>query len=127
MKPEDHTQAFEERKNTIFKWAIEVRGIEHSQRIIGDNASKAITDLLSAYLHQEKLVEEGFQLNHTWFKSKRIFNRLPLFPRRRAILGRMIQLELLCEKLSYGASKPIENVKRTLELFHELEKLIKGL
>ena len=42
MKPEYHLQAFEERKETIFRWAVEVRGIEHSQHIIGDNASRAI-------------------------------------------------------------------------------------
>ena len=44
MKPEIHLQAFEERKETIFKWAVEVRGLSQSQRIIGDQASKAINE-----------------------------------------------------------------------------------
>lgn len=85
MKPEAHLQAFEERKETIFKWAIEVRGIENSQRIIGDNTSKAITELLSAYLHNEKRVEDGFQLNHSWFKPESVRERLPEFPNHEQI------------------------------------------
>ncbi|MBI2151355.1 hypothetical protein HYU21_01360 [Candidatus Woesearchaeota archaeon] len=59
MELETHQRAFEERKETIFKWAIEVRGLENSQHIVGDNASSAITELLSAYLHQQKKVEVG--------------------------------------------------------------------
>lgn len=127
MKPEFHLQAFEERKETIFKWAIEVRGIENSQHIVGDNTSKAITELLSAYLHKEKKVEDGFQLNHSWFKSESVGERLPDFPNKEKIVGRMIELEKLCEKLSYGAPKPIERVKEAVELFKELEAALKEM
>ena len=45
MKAELHLEAFEDRKETIFKWGVEVRGLEKSQRIVGDNASRAITEL----------------------------------------------------------------------------------
>ena len=79
MRPEIHLEAFEERKETMLKWGIEIRGIENSQRIVGDNASKAITELLSAYLHKAKKVEEGFQVNHTWFKSDKVSERFPEF------------------------------------------------
>ena len=65
MRTEEHLKSFNERKETIFKWAIELRGLENSQRIIGDNASKAAVELLSAYLHKNKLVKEGFQKNHS--------------------------------------------------------------
>src|SRR3989344_3522426 len=98
MKPEIHLQAFEERKETIFKWAIEVRGIENSQHIIGDNTSRAVTELLSAYLHKNKKVEDGFQLNHSWFKSDGVSERLPEFENKKHILSRMIQLERLCQE-----------------------------
>lgn len=121
MKPEIHCQAFEERKETIFRWAIEVRGLENSQRIIGDNASKAVVELLSAYLHKEKKVEEGFQLNHTWFKSDKITERLPEFDRKQLIVPKMIELEKLCEKLSYGTPKPVEKLKQAIEIFREIE------
>lgn len=124
MKPEYHLQAFQERKDTIFKWAVEVRGLENSQRIIGDNASKAVTELLSAYLHQAKKVEEGFQLNHAWFKSNNVINRLPEFENKKEIVIKMILLEQLCEKLAYGAPKPIEKLKDALILFKEIEDII---
>lgn len=127
MKPEFHVLAFEERKETILKWAVEVRGIEHSQRTIGDNVSKAIVDLLSAYLLQQKKVEEGFQLNHAWFKSEKVYDGLPEFEKKAEIVDKMITLEKLCEKLSYGAPKPVEKVQEAVKLFQELEQLLKGM
>ena len=107
MKLEYHKQAFEERKDTIFKWCIEIRGIVNSQRVIGDNASKAICELLSAYLLKEHRVESGFQLNHSWFKSEKVMQRLPDFQHKKEIINKMVELEKLCEQLSYGSPKPI--------------------
>ena len=127
MNTEEHLKAFEERKEAIFKWALEVRGIEKAQRSIGDNSSKAIVELLSAYLHKKKIVEDGFQLNHAWFKSKRVYERLPDFPNKQAIVEKMIKLELLCEKLSYGAQKPKEKSQEAVSLFQEMEVEIKKL
>lgn len=121
MKADTHLKAFEERKETILKWAVEVRGIQQSQRIIGDNASKAIVELLSTYLHKHKIVEEGFQLNHTWFKSDKVSIRLHDFPSKQEIVKKMIELEKACENLSYGTEKPLEKIKQTLNLFKELE------
>jgi len=127
MNSKDHLSAFEERKETIFRWAVEVRGIENSQRIIGDNASRAMAELLSTYLHQEHLVEEGFQLNHAWFKSPNVSERLPDFDQSKTIIPKMIELETLCEKLSYGSPKPVEIVQKVLNLFVELEKMLKEM
>lgn len=121
MKHESHLKAFEERKETILKWALEVKGIDKAQRSIGDNASKAIVELLSAYLHKNKKVEDGFQLNHAWFKSRKVHERLPDFPNKMTIVDRMIKLELLCEKLSYGAQKPVEKSQEAINLFRDLE------
>lgn len=127
MRTEDHLAAFEERKETVFKWGVEVKGIENAQRIIGDNASKAITELLSAYLHKENKVEEGFQLNHAWFKSETIYRRLPEFENKPQIVSKLMKLELLCEKLSYGSPKPIDKLKEALLLFEELETSLKEM
>jgi hypothetical protein len=127
MKPEFHLEAFEERKETIIKWGVEVRGIENSQRIVGDNASKAITELLSAYLHKKHKINEGFQINHIWFKSERVFEKLPEFENKRNIVGKMIELERLCERLSYGVPKPLEKIKEALKVFEDLEKTIKRM
>ncbi|MDI6721805.1 MAG: hypothetical protein QMD85_05405, partial [Candidatus Aenigmarchaeota archaeon] len=120
MRYELHIESFEERKETIFKWAVEVRGAENSQRIIGDNASKAIVELLSAYLHKKNKVDEGFQINHSWFKSEKVSDRLPEFDNKKNIVGKMIELENLCEKLSYGTPKRIERIKEAIILFEGL-------
>jgi hypothetical protein len=127
MKPEYHLTSFEERKDTIFRWAIDVRGLENSQRIIGDNASRAVCDLLSAYLHKTKKVEDGFQLNHAWFKSPNVAARLPEFNKKETLVQQMIELEQLCEKLSYGAPKPIEKAQRAIDIFNKLEKELKEM
>lgn len=124
MKYEAHIQAFNERKETIRKWAIDIRGIENSQRIIGDNASKAICELLSAYLHKSEAVEEGFQLNHSWFKSEGIYERLPEFNNKTKLIEKMVELEKLCENLSYGSPKPVEKIKLALELFENIENML---
>ena len=124
MRYEHHLQAFNERKETIENWGITIRGIENSQRIIGDNASKAIVELLSAYLHKKGFIEEGFQLNHAWFKSERVLESLPEFNNKTVVVEKMIILENLCEKLSYGVPKETNTLKEVIKLFAELEKLI---
>ena len=70
-------------------------------------------------------MEEGFQLNHTWFKSERVRERIPDFEQKDIILHKIITLEKLCEKLSYGAPKPVEKLHEVLQLFQELETLLK--
>ncbi len=127
MRPETHLEAFNERKETIFKWGVEVRGIEKSQRIIGDNASRGVCELLSLYLHKNRLVEEGFQINHTWFKSEKVSRRFPEFENKRTIISKMAQLEKLCENLSYGSPKPIEEAKKAVDMFQDIERIIMGM
>ena len=82
MKPESHMEAFEEHKETLFRWALEVHGIGKSQRTVGLHASRGIIDLLSAYLHKKKRINDGFQLNHRWFKSKNVLEKLPDFDKK---------------------------------------------
>lgn len=124
MKEEDHWKAYQEYKDNIFSWALEIRGLEKSQRTIGLNASRAIVELLSVYLHKKKLVDEGFQLNHRWFKTERVSEKLPDFKNRDKILQKMVSLENSSETLAYGSPKPMERIKEIIELFNEVEKMI---
>ncbi|MFZ3077631.1 MAG: hypothetical protein WA139_04200 [Candidatus Aenigmatarchaeota archaeon] len=124
MKEEDHLKAYQEYKDNIFSWAIEIRGLEKSQRTIGLNASRAIVELLSAYLHRKKLVDEGFQLNHRWFKSEKVSEKLPNFKNKQKVLEKMVSLEKSSEALSYGSPKPSEKIREIIELFNEIEKII---
>lgn len=98
--------------------------MEKSQRTVGLNASRAIVELLSAYLHRRKLVDEGFQLNHRWFKSEKVSEKLPDFENKDGILKKMIVLENSSELLTYGAPKSKENIKEIIELFNEVEMII---
>lgn len=127
MKEEDHYKAYQEHRETIFKWALEIKGLEKSQRIVGTHASRAIVELLSAFLHKKKLVDEGFQLNHRWFKTEKVAERLPEFKNKKEIVRKMVLLENSAEVLSYGVPKPVEKTKKVILIFNELEEKIKAM
>ncbi|MEK6959769.1 MAG: hypothetical protein AABX47_01230 [Nanoarchaeota archaeon] len=122
MKPETHLEAFAEHKDAIFRWALEVRGIDKSQRIVGLHASRGITELLSAMLHEKGLLPVSASLNHRWFKTIRVMDRLPPFPGREGLLKKIVELENLSEDLTYGSPKAVETIKKAIGLFMEIEK-----
>lgn len=127
MKLDTHKEAFEIHKRAIFNWALEVEGLEKSQRIIGLHATRGVIELFSFFLHKKKLVSEGFQLNHSWFKSPKVVDRLPNFDNKKEIVEKIIKLENLCENLSYGKKRPINEIEEVIKLFKELEELINNL
>ncbi len=124
MRPETHKEAFEVHKRAIFKWALEIEGLEKSQRIIGLHASRGIIELLSLFLHTKKLIDEGFQLNLRWFKSNKVGDKLPEFENKKDIISKLTKLENICEILSYGSEKPVDKTKEAINLFKELEELL---
>lgn len=126
MKIEHHLESFKEHRETIFDWALKVKGLKNSQRIVGMHASRAIIDLLSAYLIKKNLIDTGTKINHRWFKSKRVFEKLPDFENKQRIIDDIIKLELLCEDLSYGAPRAEERIKEAVELFTKIEEEIKN-
>jgi len=123
MRTEEHRKAFEEYKKNIFETAI-TRGIEHSQRTIGFSASRGIIELLSIYLHSINKLDAGAQLNHRWFKTENVVDRLPDFPKKTEIIAKMVLLENLSESLSYGSQKSNDEIVKVIELFQNLEKII---
>jgi len=127
MKIEDHLEAFKEHKEVVFDWAYRIRGLDKSQRIVGLHVSRGIVELLSAYLHEKNRISSGAQINHRWFKSESVSDKLPEFPQKNIIVKKIVEMERLSEDLSYGSPEPIEKIKTVLELFIELEKMINDL
>ncbi|MBU0627720.1 MAG: hypothetical protein KKC75_00900 [Nanoarchaeota archaeon] len=127
MKVEDHLESFKEHKETIFDWALRVKGLKNSQRIVGLHASRGIIDLFSAYLHEKNKITIGAQINHRWFKSNKVKEKLPEFEEKDNLVSELVELEVLCEDLSYGAPKPVEKIERALKIFKRLEETIEGL
>lgn len=127
MKLKTHEEAFEVHKKAIFTWALEIEGIEKAQRIVGVHASRGIVELLSLFLHKKELVKSGLQLNHRWFKSEKILQKLPDFINKREVVRKMVQLENLCEILSYGKKRPVSETEKAIQLFKELEEDIKKI
>ena len=125
MKEEEHFNAYSEHRSVI-DWAID-KGVEQSQRTIAMHASRGAVELLSLFLHKAKKIEQGFQINHRWFKSPQVGKRLPEFEEKERIVPKLVKLENLCENLTYGSQKPAREIKEVVELFNEVEKLLKGL
>lgn len=125
MKIENHLESYKEHKETIFDWALKIKGLKNSQRVIGLHASRGIIDLLMVYLLTKKIIDSGIMINHRWFKSKSVLERLPEFENKKEICEEIIKLELLCEDLSYGAPKSEEKIKEALLLFNKIEDKLK--
>lgn len=125
MNPETHEEAFEVHKRTIFSWALETEGIDKAQRIVGLHAARGIIELLSTFLHKKGLIKAGAQLNHSWFKSEKVMNKLPDFENKIEIIQKLVKLENLCEVLTYGKKQPLSETENAIALFNELEGLLR--
>ncbi len=125
MKEETHIKAFNEHKDAI-DWSID-RGVEDSQRIIGMHSSRAIVELLSVYLHKINKIESGFQINHRWFKSQKVYEKFPNFPNKNMIFSKMIELENMSENIAYSSDKPVREIEKVIKLFNELKILLERL
>ena len=126
MKPEKHFEAFIEHKESIFEWALKIKGLKNSQRIVGLHSGRGIVELLSWFLESAGKIKPGMQINHRWFKSQSVGERFPDFPNKKEIIEKLILLETLSENLSYGSPKSEDEIKKVLVLFNELEKIIMG-
>jgi len=126
MKIENHLESYKEHRETIFDWALKIKGLKNSQRVIGTHASRGIVDLLAAYLLKKGVIDTGTQINHRWFKSKKIMEKLPEFEGKEGICNEMIKLELLCEDLTYGSPKSEEKIKEAILMFNKIELKLKN-
>lgn len=64
MKIENHLESYKEHRETIFDWALKIKGLKNSQRVVGMHASRAIVDLLAIHLLKRGLIDPGLQINH---------------------------------------------------------------
>ena len=125
MKIENHLESYKEHRETIFDWALKIKGLKNSQRVIGLHASRGAVDLLMVYLLKRGIIDSGVMINHRWFKSKSALERLPEFENKGLICAEIIKLEILCEDLTYGSPKSEDKIKEAIFLFNKLEKILK--
>ena len=57
-------------------------------------------------------------MNHRWFKSEKVSEKLPDFKNKHKVLEKMASLEKSSEALSYGSPKPSEKIREIIELFN---------
>ena len=83
--------------------------------------------MLAAYLIKEKKIEASAHLNHRWFKSSSIGEKMPDFQGKDEILKEMNSLENKAEILTYGAAKSAKDIKEAAEIFALIESRLKKL
>ena len=96
------------------------------QKIIGFSAAEAAANLFALYLHEKKLVEPSFSVNHRFFASKRIaelkFNFD--FPLKERLFELLVNQETYRNKLCYGKSKDEKIVQDAIKNIFEIKHLV---
>lgn len=96
------------------------------QRIIGFAVSEASTNLFAIYLHKQKLIEPGFNINHSFFASqKRAELTFPYqFRHKKEILELLVKLEELRNRLCYGREKDAKEAQEAIGLLFKLKNFL---
>ncbi len=100
--------------------------VSKRQKIIGFAVSEASTNLLALFLHKKNLIEPGFNINHSFFISKkRAEQNFQIdFPEKEEILSILVRIEELRNRLCYGREKEAKEVNEALELLFKLKKIL---
>jgi hypothetical protein len=123
MKLESHIQKLKEHIAGI-QWGVR----QSNGSAVGFHASAGSVDLFSIMLHKLELVSQGFQVNHTWFRSKAIMcEKFSFdFPKKTEILDIMEEIEDLRNPLCYGRGDN-EKLGLITERFQKLRKMVEEI
>jgi len=122
---DEHIRAIKEFEEDI-KEKINKGIIEDRQRIMGFSLTECAKNYFEIYLHKNKLVDDGININHRWFSSnKTAQEKFPFdFPHKKEILSKMIDLENKRNILCYGKMKPRKEVEEAIKLFFQIKEII---
>lgn len=123
MKLERHIEKLKEHVSGL-EWGIR----QNNSSSVGFHASAGSVELLSILLHKLELISPGFQINHTWFRSKStIETKFSFdFPKKTEIITILEEIEDLRDPLCYGAPES-ERMEMMTEGFHKLKGLVEGI
>ena len=100
--------------------------VEKRQKIIGFSVSEASTNLFAIFLHKNKLINPGFNINHSFFVSKKraeeTFNFD--FVNKEEILNLLFRIEELRNRLCYGREKEASEANEAVEKLFKLKKVL---
>ena len=127
MKMDEHKKRLKEHLDAV-EWAIK-RGLRESQSTIGFHVPAALVEMVSIYLRQQKLIPEGMQVNHLWFRSlKKADEVFPFeFRNKQKIFGLMKEIEEKRDSLVYGITKEEKEIEKFLENFHRLRTILEDM
>ena len=96
------------------------------QKIIGFSGSEAATNLFALFLHKKNLIEPGFNVNHRFFASQRIAEKIFCFdfPLKEKIINLLVNQEMYRNKLCYGRAKDEGVVNSAIKNLFEIKKLL---
>ncbi len=119
MKLEGHIQKLKEHTAGL-EWGVR----QNNGSAVGFHASAGSVELLSIMLHKLELISPGFQVNHTWFRSRSVMNAKFNFdfPKKAEIMDTMEEIEDLRNPLCYGRQEP-GKIELITERFHGLRRI----
>lgn len=96
------------------------------QKIVGFSVSEASVNLFAIFLHKSKLIDPGFNVNHSFFASqKRAEQIFPSdFKNKKNILSILVRIEELRNRLCYGREKEAREANEAVSLLFKLKKML---
>lgn len=96
------------------------------QKIVGFSVSEASANLLAIFLHKNKLISPGFNVNHSFFVSmKRAESSFNFdFENKKEILDILVKIEALRNRLCYGREKEAKEASNAIELLFKLKDIL---
>ena len=105
---------------------IRLNLIVKRQKIIGFAVSEASTNLFAIFLHKNKLISQGFNINHSFFvsekRAERTFNFN--FSNKKEIIKALVKIEELRNRLCYGRDKESTEVNEAIRLLFQLKNIL---
>lgn len=122
---EEHKAAMRSMEDDI-KEKVRMGLLEERQALIGFAVSEASVNCLAILLHRKRLITSGFNVNHRFFSSrKRADEHVPFdLPGKDELLGALVRVEQLRDRLCYGKRKPAAEAEEAVGLFFRIKGLV---
>lgn len=125
---EEHLKTLKQMEEDI-KQKIRENTVLERQKIIGFAVSEGALNCFAIFLHKNNIISEGFNVNHKWFGSEKLAKKhLPSdFTKKEIIIPKLVEIELLRDRLCYGKEKSLKEVERAIKLFFDVKRDISDM
>jgi hypothetical protein len=133
MQEEKHEEILREVRDELDAALNDVRGLVSHQRRLAFALSLGAVNVLELYFHHLNAIKEGAKIDHRWLKKKEETTveqigrqlTLPIDAKARAAIMIARKIEEKRDDLAYGAPVPESILQEKINLFFELERVLR--